>query len=197
MTVRHIEKLWKSQAFDRLITDLLTGRPEDLPQIRNFMAGAVPAAAMTIIRLDELAQPHVPLYGQLLRLILARQDSDGGWADPPSTALCLRALMCGRGQGVAIDRGLDYLANMQKPEGIWPRIGFRRMAADPLTSAFILLQLGCEQRFGRAVRLADAINWFESNRSSLETDTRRLWDHALNRCRLFRASCVQGAFFCS
>ena len=103
-----------------------------------------------------------------------------------TTAICLRALLAGRGQGQAIDRGLLYLASLQKTEGIWPKVPIRRMESDPFVSAFILHQLGASEGFRSAVRFFDALNWFEANEATLDAETRRLWDHASIRCQIER-----------
>ena len=91
------------------------------------MGRAVPAAALSLIRLDELEQAHNPLSRKLLNVLLVGQELDGGWGDPLTTALCLRALLCGHGQGQAVQRALTYVATMQKAEGIWPKEPLRRM----------------------------------------------------------------------
>jgi hypothetical protein len=147
---------------------------------------------MAIIRLDELAQSHVLLYSKLLKIVLTAQESDGGWGDPLTTAIALRALFTSRGQGLAIQRGLAYLAQMQKPDGIWPAEPLRRLPADPLVSAYILLQLGSDPRFRMAVRFTDAMDWFEENEPTLDSQARRLWDHAVIRCQMQRA--LSGTF---
>jgi hypothetical protein len=146
----------------------------------------VPAAAIAIIRLDELGQSHVPLYGPLVRALIATQQADGGWGDLMVTALALRGLLCGRGQGAVIADGMECLANLQKPEGIWPRIPVRRMPADSLVSAYVMLQLGNVADFRAAIRFGDAVNWFIANESTLEPDARRIWDRARVKCRLPR-----------
>jgi hypothetical protein len=192
MTVRHIEKLWNAQNYERLMRDMLAGRPEASVRLAvELPAGAIPAAALALMRLDELSQSHVPLYSKLLRIMLAAQDQDGGWSDPLTTALCLRALLAGRGDGAAVERGLFYLAQLQKPEGIWPKVPIRRMPADPFVSAFILLQLGADQRFRSAVRFMDALNWFEDNEATLDPETRKLWDYAFIRCAVRRHDAMQ------
>jgi hypothetical protein len=137
---------------------------------------------MALIRLSELGQSHVPLAQTLLRPLLATQESDGGWADPMLTSLCLRALMAGNGAGLAIERGLTYLANLQKSEGAWPAEPIRRMPADPRTSAFVLYQLAVDDRFRAAIRFDDAVAWFDTHRGTLELETRRLWDRIALRC---------------
>jgi hypothetical protein len=182
ITVRQIDRLWTSKSYERLFRELLSARPEASLRLEMELGRSIPAAALAMIRLDELSQSFVPLFGKLLRTILNDQHSDGGWGDPMSTALCLRALMCDRGHGVAIDRGLQYLANMQKAEGIWPNVPIRRMPADAFGSAFILLQLGDRMEFRNAVRFFEALSWFELNEGSLEGEARKLWDRAAVRC---------------
>jgi hypothetical protein len=184
ITVKHIERLWTARQYDRLLRELLSARPEATVRLEAELSGSLPAAALGVIRLDELGQAHAPLYATLVRAILAAQNPDGGWTDPMLSALCLRALLCGRGNGEAVDRGLFYLSTMQKAEGLWPAIPFRRMPADPFASAFILLQLGDQPKFREAVRFFDALNWFELHEHTLDASTRKLWDRAAARCRL-------------
>ena len=183
ITVKQLERLWKARSHGRMIKELLASRPENSTRLEVELAAPVPAAALAIVRLDELSQGHVPLYGKLLRRVLSGQEADGGWGDPLTTAICLRALLAGRGHGIAIDRGLFYLANMQKSEGIWPKVPFRRLPADAYVSAFVLLQLGDKPQFRGAVRFFDALDWFESHEQELDAETRRLWDHASARCQ--------------
>jgi len=182
ITVRQIERLWTSKAYEKLFRELLVARPEASLRLEMELGRSIPAAAMAIMRLDELSQSYVPLYSQLLRTVLNDQHADGGWGDPMTTAVCLRALTRGHGNGVAVERGLQYLANMQKPEGIWPNVPIRRMPADPYVSAFILLELGDNLQFRQAVRFFDALRWFEDNEGGLEPDARKMWDRASSRC---------------
>jgi hypothetical protein len=181
-TIRHIEKAWVARRYGKLLAELVAARPEGQFGLGEATGQALPAAAMGVVRLDELAQTHVPLYTRLVRAILAAQEADGGWGDPAVSALCLRALLCGGGQGVAVERGMQYLASLQKAEGIWPGVPLRRMPADPHASAVILHQLGDAPAFRSAVRFGDAVAWFEHNRDRLDSDTRRLWDLAAGRC---------------
>jgi len=191
ITVKHIERLWTGRMYDRLFRELLANRPEGGLRLELELTGAcraTPAAAMAMIRLNELGQSHHPLQGKLVRTLIATQEPDGGWGDPIATTFALRALLADNGDGAVIDRGLHYLAMLQKPEGIWPNVPFRRMPADPYVSAFILNQLGGNSRFRAAVRFFDALDWFESHESSLDPETRRLWDRASLRCRVGRAA---------
>jgi hypothetical protein len=146
---------------------------------------------MTVIRLDELSQPFVPLYGELIRTLIKAQRPEGGWGDVVTTALCLRALMCGNGNGDAIDRGLEFLAGLQKPEGIWPNIPARRMPVDPFASAFLLARLGDMPAFRQAVDMDQATAWFVENEIALDEQTRRLWTHAKRRVPVEKAAAEQ------
>lgn len=186
ITIRQIERSWTARTYDKLFRELVATRPESTFRFEHEQGRSTPAAAMALIRMDELSQSYVPLYGKLLRAVLASQESDGGWGDAMTTALCLRALLCSSGDGVAIDRGLTYLANLQKTEGVWPAVPLRRMPADGYVSAFILLELGDNPRFRDAVRFSDAVAWFESHESGLDPTTRALWDRARHRCRIGR-----------
>ena len=184
VTVRQMEREWDARRYEKLLGGLTAARPEESFPFDPATGRTVPAAAMALVRLDELNQSHVPLYGRLVRALLAAQSAtDGGWGDPAVTALCLRALMACRGNGLAIERGLEYLAGLQKNEGLWPAGPIRRMAADPVTSAFILYQLGDKPAFRGAVRFDEAVEWFESRGKRLERDARDWWDLARMKCR--------------
>jgi hypothetical protein len=188
ITIRHIERLFDEQQYRKLYHELMTGRPEAQAELHAELGRVVPLAAMGMIRLDELTQSHAPLYRRFLGVVLTSQQSDGGWGDPSVTALCLRALMCGGGQGRATASGLAHLATLQKSEGIWPREPFRRMPADALVSAFILLQLGDRAEFRSAVRFDDAVDWFAVNAQAMDPAAKNLWSHAAVRCRLTPAN---------
>jgi hypothetical protein len=175
LTVRQLERFWTGQQYHRILCMCIELRQEASPRMSDALTGAIPAAAMAIVRLDELAQAHQPFFSQLVRTVLAAQEADGGWGEPMTTALCLRALLCCRGDGAAIDRGMEYLAGLQKDDGCWPRVPIRRLPADPFVSAFVLFHLAQQPRFIHAVRVGDAIEWFESHSDSLDADTQRLW----------------------
>jgi hypothetical protein len=176
-TVRQIERHWKSGSRGKLLRELLGNRPESSAQLEADLRSLVAAAALAMIRLEELHQTHVPLYSKLLLTVIASQDPDGGWRDPLTTALCVRALLIDQGRGESIDRGIAYLAAMQKTEGIWPKLPIRRLQSDVFTSAYVLFQLSTHERFRRGVRFDDAMDWFESHEHELDEDTRRLWQY--------------------
>jgi hypothetical protein len=188
-TVRQIERLWSARQYERMFRELVAFRPEGpvAVQLENI-ATAIPAAAMGLIRLDELAQTHLPLYRTLLNIVLATQDAEGGWDSPMLTALCVRALMTCNGSGTAVDRGLAYLASLQKAEGIWPRIGVRRLQADAATSLFILYHLGNEPRFRKMVAFDNATAWFAANADALDRATQKFWNRVELRCGLVHHS---------
>ena len=185
ITVRQIERAWNARTYEKLFRELVSTRPESGFQFEMEQGRAIPAAAMAVIRLDELSQSYVPLCGKLVRALLAGQESDGGWGDAMTSALCIRALLCSGGDGVAIDRGLNYLANLQKAEGAWPAVPLRRMAADGYVTAFILYELGDKARFRSAVQFDTAIQWFETNESQLDREARRMWERARHRCEVY------------
>src|SRR5438105_3178007 len=113
-TVKQMERLWNARQYNKLFQELLCHRPERLLRLDIDNPGSTVAAAMGIIRLDELNQAHVSLATTLLRAVIASQDNDGGWGDATLTTLCLRALMLGKNTGgEAIARGLSYLAGLQ------------------------------------------------------------------------------------
>lgn len=181
-TVKQIERTWTAKHFDRLLQDLCAGRPEGglCRQLRVIPA----ASAMAMIRLDELSQSHVPLFSRLVRTLLHTQEADGGWGDPMTTALCLRALMLDHGDGEAIERGLAYLAHLQKDSGAWPAGPIRRMVEDVPTTAFLLYQLGDQPAFRRRVRFEDAVAFLAAREHSAGPDSRPLCHRAAARCRL-------------
>lgn len=184
VTVRQMERDWEARRYEKLLGGLAAARPEEAFAFDPEGGRAVPAAAMALVRLEELNQSHVPIYARLVRALLAAQSAnDGGWGDPAVTALCLRALMAGRGCGLAIERGLDYLAALQKTDGLWPAGPIRRMAADPVTSAFLLYQLGDKPAFRGAVRFDEAVEWFESRAKKLGSYVKEWWDLARMKCR--------------
>jgi hypothetical protein len=192
ITIRQIERLFDAHQFPRLARELLENRPEcprfdqgaPHPIESTPWARVVPVAAMGMIRLDELSQGSHPFYRRLLNVVLTSQEKDGGWGDPLTTSLCLRALLGNNGQGNSIHGGLAYLAALQKTEGIWPKEPIRRMPADAFISAFILHQLGEFSAFRNAIRFEDAVLWFATHAKDLDEETRRLWTHAKTRCRI-------------
>jgi len=188
MTVKRIERAWNAGTYQRLFRDLAMCRPEAVLESQSEKGWAVPAAAMSIIWLEELSQTYVPLYSKLIRSLIAAQQPDGGWGDVASTALALRALLCDGGDGVAVQRGLDFLARLQRPDGIWPGFPHHRLPVDPLASAMLLYHLGDQPAFQAAVRLHEATAWFEQNVESLDRSTAELWRRASRRCRVAMAA---------
>lgn len=183
-TVRQIERLWTARQFDRLLRDLLGGRPEGLLGLDRKLRLIPAATAVAMIRLDELGQAHVPLFSRLVRTLLNTQDADGGWGDAMTTAICLRALMLGGGSGDSVRSGLAYLALLQKDNGAWPIVPIRRTDEDATTTAFVLYELAEMAEFREAVRFADAVQWLVRHDISLPVEARRLAHRATARARL-------------
>ena len=178
-TTRRIERLWAAKDYARLLVDLLSGRSEDQPRVRTDTNLRLAAAAMGIVRLDEFNQSSLPLCGELLRVVLAAQDGDGGWGDPMTTALCVRALRCARGDGLAIERGLTALANLQKADGSFPAEPLRRMPSDAFVTAFVLYEVADTG----VLRADDALVWLDAHSSGFDGPTRTLHDRLNVRCR--------------
>jgi hypothetical protein len=193
LTVRYIEKLWEGRKYGRLLDELIGPRVEALAATELTETPSASAAAMALVRLDEMHQAHAPICGKLIRTILALQDSDGGWGDVATTALCLRALCLQNGAGLSIERGIQYLAALQQPAGIWPKIPIRRMPEDALVSAFVMLQLGDNSRFQEVGRFEAAVRWFGCRRGFLDENARVVWDHA--RLRLPAANTTRAGAF--
>jgi hypothetical protein len=184
ITNRQIARLWVGKDYKRLYRELMAARPEAIFKLDGELEKSVPVAALAMIRLDEMSQSYLPLFGQLLRAVLMAQEADGGWGDLATTALCIRALLCDQGDGQSIDRGLSYLANLQKTEGIWPAVPIRRMPEDAAVSLFILHQLGGQPRFRSGVRFADALEWLDRHQDTLVRQFREFWVGARLRCGL-------------
>jgi hypothetical protein len=139
----------------------------------------IPAAALAMIRLEELNQSHAPLYARLLRKVLAGQESDGGWGDPLATALVLRALLGCDGTGPAVDGAIDYLAALQKENGTWPCEPFRRMPPDVFVTTFIIHSLGGELRFQMAIRTDASLEYLDRHATE-DASAGRLYAHLAN-----------------
>jgi hypothetical protein len=178
LTVRHIEKLWEAKKYPRLLDELIAPRVECLAAKELSAAPCLAAAALALVRLEEMDQSYAAICPKFIGTIIAHQQADGGFGDVGISALCLRALCLNRGHGQTIERGMAYLALLQQPGGIWPQIPFRRMPADALVSAFTLLQLGDNEKFRAAVQFDAAINWFEMHAPMLDCAAQTLWSHA-------------------
>lgn len=178
-TTKRIERLWAAKDYARLLGELLAGRSEDQARVRTDTNLRLAAAAMALVRLDEFNQSHAPLCGELVRVLLAAQEADGGWADPMTTALCIRALRCGRGNGVAVERGLEALANLQKTDGSFPAEPLRRMPSDAFVTAFVFYEVAD----AGAIRVDEALLWLDVHSHTFDSPTRTLVDRLSIRCR--------------
>ena len=183
MTIRMIERTFGAKDYSRLLHDLTSHRADALIRWDAQAARPTLAAAMGAIRMDELSQAHHPLSGKLLAVVLGSQDADGGWGDPLSTALCLRALMANKGHGPAVDRGLAYLAAVQHETGAFPAGPFRRMTADAHTTSAILYLLGEFELTWDHTNAVAAADWLDANPEAIDDATRVLWRHGSLRCR--------------
>ncbi|MDP9175119.1 MAG: hypothetical protein M3O30_14825 [Planctomycetota bacterium] len=188
LTVRHIERLWNARKYGELLNELISIRLEAVAQPDLSEKACIAAAALGVIRLDELNQGYVPACSKLIRAIIAGQERDGGWGNAMTTALCLAALTRQQGQGPAVDRGMTYLAQLQQADGIWPRIPMRRMPEDATASAFVLLQLGDNHQFRETIRYEAAMAWFRSHNLEGEPAAQALWNRARVRSMLVESN---------
>ena len=187
LTVRHLEREWNAGAYRRLMNELLAARGEASPKAQAELSRPAGVAAMVMVRLDELGQAHAPLFSKLLRTVLTAQDADGGWTDPVVTALAVRALRLTNGQGVAVDRGLQYLANLQKENGLWPAEPLRRLPGDTFVTAWVLFHLGNDPSFRRTVQYDDALAAMELMESEHTPETKKLWARVNRRLPIRRS----------
>jgi hypothetical protein len=162
LTVKQLQRLWVAGNYASISRLCLEMRPEVSARLITEGARPIAAAAMIIMRLDELGQAHHPFVAQLIRTLLKSQEADGGWQDPITTAFALKALLTSRGAGVAVNRAAAYLACLQKEDGLWPKEPLRRMPSDPFVSAVILFLLVNEPVFRSAIRLEDALRALNS-----------------------------------
>ena len=79
MTVRQIERYWVSRSYDRLFHDLLTARPEAALRLGVDTTRPVSAAALGVIRLDELSQSHASIC-----FLRSYSRQGGGWRSATS-----------------------------------------------------------------------------------------------------------------
>jgi hypothetical protein len=188
VTVRQLEKLWDARKYAKMLDELIAPRIEAIAVAELQQSPCAAAAALALIRLDELHQAHALLCTRLIQNLISLQQADGGWGDVAITALCIRALSLQNGRGYCIERGLTYLADLQQPAGIWPKIPLRRMPADALVSAFVLLQLADLEPFRQIVDADAAFAWFETNRWALDPAAKSIWDHARLRAPAYHTT---------
>lgn len=181
LTVRQIERWWRGGGHERILSELSAGRVEATGEVKTLLVGPVSAAALAVIRLDELNQSAHPLASEFVHYIITHENAAGGWADAATTALCVRALSCSRGHGVVIDRGLSALAASQRPDSLWARTSGNRIAEGDLhVTAFIVVQLVNAGVRG-AVRIEDALAAIDATDRAAEPGLMRLRSHAAHR----------------
>jgi hypothetical protein len=183
ITARQIDRLFRTGDFSRLLHDLTSHRADALIRWDARASRQVLAAAMAAIRLDELNFAAHPLSGQMLQVVIRAQDAEGGWGDAITTALCLRALMARGGNGMAIERGLNYLANLQQEAGSFPAGPFRRMPADGHTTAAVTYLLGDQVAAFAAIDVSGGAAWLNRYLAEIDVPTRVIARTAVTRCR--------------
>ncbi len=154
-----IRKLWSEGRVDALARMLAERRSEwsawSVDRVRSLSA----AAALGILTLVEMGSgPGDPLVREMGAALLAAQDSLGGWENPWTTSLVLRALSAGEIDGAAFARGLAYLASTQEATGGWAGSD----SAGLHDTAFVLTMLGDLADFRSAVDVGRAVDWYEA-----------------------------------
>lgn len=192
ITVRQLERLWMEKAYARMSALLLEMRPECSLRLAQELARPLPVAALAIMRLDELSQAHAPFCSRMVRQILAAQESDGGFGDALTTALCIRALSCGNGNGASIDRAIQYLATLQKEDGSWPRIPLRRFSGDAFVTSLILYHLAGNEAFVRCTHALEAFDYLCTLESEMDSETSRIFRNL--RVRFAQAPLAEPSF---
>jgi len=204
LTMRQIERWWTAKSYTRLIDELCAGRAEGVNGIRDLVDGPIAAAALTIIRTDELRQTSHPLVGKLIGLLLRTQNAAGGWEDGEvgvvTTALAARALAA-TGTGEAVDHALNYLADAQTTDGDWAvdteaadegavaTLIRTATVADMAVTAFVLYQLATIRRPAAALIIDGALASLLSNEESIDrpmdrkSASHKLGDAQLNTLR--------------
>jgi len=180
MTVRQIEKWWAAREHGKLARECLAGRSEGADSVRALLVGPVAAAALALVRIDELGQ-RSDVTTSLLRVVIDAQSDEGGWDDPLLTALCVRALQAHEAQPSRAAAGIASLARLQRDDGAWPREPLRRMPGDAMATAFVLLQLVNDPEFRAVARVDDAVRWLRGQQPCLTGDAANLTRLALLR----------------
>ena len=192
ITVRQIERRHRARQYTKLLRELTAARPEASERFGTELTGAVAASAMAMVRLDELGQARTDLYAGLARDVAFTRESDGGWGDPATTALCLRALHATGRHVEEVFYGLKYLALLQRDDGTWPAGPLKRLPADAWTTAFVLMHLHADAQLRSAADLAGVdldgpAAWLDAHPKRLDADAKRLWARVSARCRGTRA----------
>ena len=187
-TVKQMDSLWTVGQGKKLFSELSKFRP-DVPEFLTAELGgsAVATAALSMIRLQELSQTRTQLYRALFARLIATQESDGGWGDTIVTALAARSLLNepeGRSAGMG---AIVLLANLQTPDGTFPRNTVRRLAGDTLTTAFVLAHLARLSEMANRFKIEAAIGALIQSRSTASPLLLPLIELALAR-----ASCQIG-----
>lgn len=166
-TVRQMDGMWTDGQGKKLFAELSKFRP-DVPEFLTTELGgsAVAAAALSMIRLQELSQTRTPLYRALLARLTVTQQPDGGWGDTLATVLAARALLNdaeGRSAGM---KAVVLLSGLQLEDGTFPRTTSRRIAGDTLATAFFLAHLVRIPDVANRIRLEAAVSGLVAARAT-------------------------------
>lgn len=164
-SVRQIDGLWSEGRTRQLVTELTRFRP-DFPasMIDSVSSSPVVAAALAMVRLQELDQTLLASYEGLKRKLLASQAADGSFGSIPITVLACRALLAEPTGAEALRKGLEYLGLIQREDGGFPVDELRRLPSDLLATALCIYHLSRDDRAKRALRFEAAGRWLADHR---------------------------------
>ncbi len=183
ITWKQIERQWQAGDYGKLLGELTTGRPEASPRMQLSLGRALPAAAMAVIRMDELSQNYLTIFAKMTRTVLVAQDSDGGWGDVMTTALCLRSLLVSNGHGVAVEQESDTWRTCKRTKASGRRFRYAGWNRMHIRRRLSCSTLGMSEMFRSNIDFDAAVAWFKQHASELDGDTHKLWQRAMLKCQ--------------
>lgn len=188
LSVNMLQRFLDAGDYTRIVR-AIAGNGVAIPlPLQARLAYPAAATALGLRRLVELTYGPTGLSRSALSILLHLQRPDGSFAgscerDPLATAAAASAFSAvldhhGPAAGPEVeparDRALDALAAMQDERGLFLGPDDRTWQDQALTSAFVLSLLAGDERFCAAVRVADALTWFDDNERRLEPATEEL-----------------------
>jgi len=164
-TIRQINGLWSEGRTRQLVAELTRYRPDFPPTLIDALASnPLAAAALAMIRLQELDQTLLATYDGLKRKLLDAQENDGSFGSIAVTVLACRALLTEASASESLRKGLEYLSLTQREDGGFPIDAPRRLPADLMNTALCIYHLSRDDRAKRALRFEAAGRWLADHR---------------------------------
>jgi len=189
LSVNLLEKYFEAARFERILEGVLDNGLELPLSLRIRLSQShFAAAALGLRRVVELTYVPTSLSREMTHMLLEAQEPNGSYGyDPLTTATVAAAL--GKvlrehhdGDQPEVTRAyhgaMAALGAMQDDRGLFVAVDDRDEQQRALTGAFILWLLADDEPFRESVRLAELLDWFESNSDRLDRGTLRLWQMA-------------------